>query len=183
MIRGSSLSAASLLLALAAAGCGPSRAVRDVRAVEEAYRALRDAILQNDDEAFFRMHSRAAREAAVNDMGEVRRKYAAQSREEKEAFQRLYHVTEEEFLHGEPRAVATRVLPWRSGWRERKELFRAASIHDVQIRENEADLLLEVPPAFRPHPDQPVPETFLPRVLFVRDPDGWRRKSFFSGER
>ena len=103
------------------------------QAIEEAYGKLRDSILQGDDRAFFGMHCRAAREAALEEFPRIRARYVASPVEEREAFHALFGVTGEEFLSKTPEELVTKILPVRSGWRARAEMFRTARVKDVRI--------------------------------------------------
>lgn len=174
--------------ALAAAGCPGDSTGKDLRDIEEAYHALRDSILQGADEAFFSMHCRAAREAAVAEFPVIRSRYLASPPEEREAFHALFRVTAEEFLGREPRALVVRMLPWKSGWRDRRELYRAARVKDVRIdrvampdgsTERRGVVLLDITGAPGLPAGADIPENYLPTVVFVKDPEGWRRRSFF----
>jgi hypothetical protein len=168
---------------------GSDPAVDDVRAAEATYFALRDAILQDDDEAFFALHSRRAREHSLRWFPGIRAMYIASPAEERAGFHARFHVTEKEFLEGRPEDLVPRMLPWASGWRGRKELFRRAKVRDVRIDtitppdggspERTAMVVLEVPPDLLLTPDQTIPDLFHPTILLVKDPDGWRRRSFF----
>lgn len=189
-VLAASLLLAAILLGGALGGCdgGKVDAGDDVAAVEEAYRGLRDAILQDDDDAFFRLHSRAAREEAVAGFPQVRSRYLASSEEERDAFRALYGVTEKEFLTGKPEELVTRIMPWKSGWRARKELFRICTVKNVVLEgpaegaqggERRGVLYLDLPPSVLEDPATDIDDRFLPTVVFVKDPEGWRRKSFF----
>ena len=127
---------AVLLLAVAGGAVfllRPATPGEETRALESAFHRLRDAILQGDDEAFFRMHSRAAREDAIRTLPVIRSQYLGSPPQEREAFHELYQVTAEEFLSGEPRELMVRILPWMSGWRERREVFRVSRVRDVRV--------------------------------------------------
>jgi hypothetical protein len=176
---------AALLLA-AAAGCGGEEVDGDLRDIEASFEALRDAILQGDDEAFFSLHSRAAREAAVAEFPRIRAGYLAAPEEEREAFRRLYRVTAEEFLEGNPRDLVVRMMPWKSGWRDRREMYRRARVKDVRIdhvkrpdgtMERRGIVTLDVSASLAP--GEVVPERYLPTVVLEKDPEGWRRRTFF----
>ena len=173
-------------LCLAAAGCAGDSTEKELREIEESYRALRDAILQGDDEAFFRMHSAASREHAVRDFPIHRSRYLALPDEGKKSFLADARMTAEEFLGGDPQVLAVRLLPWESGWRERREMFRAAKVKDVRIErvtlpggvlERRGVVVLDI--SGYTSPGTAVPESHLPTVVFVKDPEGWRRRSFF----
>jgi len=181
--------AAALLLSLqaCASSCGGDPVAEDLRAIEKSFHALRDAILQGDDEAFFRMHSRAAQEAAILEFPRIRAQYAASPPEEREAFHSIFRVTGEEFLTGEPRDLVVKMMPWKSGWRERREVYRTARIKDVRIeyvdhpgggKERRGVVTLEIEGA-RDAEGKPIPDLFLPTVVFEKDEDGWKRRSFF----
>jgi hypothetical protein len=170
-----------------AAACEGDTVERDLRDLEKAYHALRDAILQGDDEAFFRLHCRAARENALREFPAIRAKYAAAPPEEREAFHALFRVTGEEFLAGDPRDLVVKMLPWKSGWRERREVYRQARIKDVRIefvdlpgggKERRGVVVLEVE-GMRDEHGNPIPEQYLPTIVFEKDEDGWGRRSFF----
>lgn len=185
-----------LLLLLAAGGATgawlllrPAATEDDIDAVERAFLDLRDALVQGDDEAFFRMHSRAAREAAVEEFPLIRSQYLASPPEEREAFHALYHVTASEFLGGSPRDLVVKMLPWKCGWRERREYYRRARVKDVRFEtvevpgkgpERRGVLLLDISDALAPGEAARIPENFLPTVVFVKDPEGWRRRVFFG---
>jgi hypothetical protein len=172
-------------------GCSEKRPdpVEDLEAVEQVYRGLRDAILHEDDEAFFLLHSRSARETAVAEFPQIRARFLASSKEEQVEFLETYRVTREEFLGNDARSLVIRLLPWRSGWRERRELFRTVSVKDVRIEHIaargeepasvQAVLYLDIPKEMLPDPSRPLETRFLPTVIFVRDEDGWRRRAFF----
>jgi len=186
-VRRRPAAALALLLALLPAACDGDPVAEDLRAIEKSYHALRDSILQGDDEAFFRLHSRAAQEAAVLEFPRIRSRYAASPPQEREAFHATYHITGEEFLSGEPRALVVRMMPWRSGWRERAEIYRTARVKDVRIeyadtpgggRDKRGIVILDIEGA-RDAEGNPIPDRFLPTVVFEKDPDGWRRRSFF----
>lgn len=181
--------AAGLLLALAACApsCGGDPVAEDLREIERSYHALRDAILQGDDEAFFRMHCRASREAAVQEFPRIRAHYAASPPQEREAFHALFRVTAEEFLKGEPRDLVVRMMPWKSGWRDRREVYRTARVKDVRIeyvdlpgggKERRGVVILDFE-GMRDARSSPVADLYLPTVVFEKDPEGWRRRSFF----
>ena len=182
--------AAALLLAGGTAllgSCSPDPVAQDLRDIEDAYLRLRDAILQGDDRAFFEMHCRRARDVAIEEFPRIRARYVASPAEEREGFHRLYGVTPEEFLSGTPEALVARILPIRSGWRERREMFRTARVKDVRIdrvelpeggTERRGVVLLEIENAVDSE-GRPLPDRFLPTVILVRDPEGWRRRSFF----
>ena len=192
--RGRALLAAGILLALAAAGGAwvlfrPATTGEEIAAVERAWREIRDAIIQGDDEAFFDMHSRRAREDALAEFPLIRSRYLASSGEERKAFTALYHVTDEEFRTADPRSLVVRMVPWKSGWRERIDLFRRAVVKDVQFtlatrpdgtREREARVLLDISRALAPGEMEKVGEEYLPAVVFVKDPEGWRRRALFG---
>ena len=179
---------ALLLLAAAAASCdGSDPVAEDIRALERAYHGLRDAVLQGDDEAFFRLHCREARDEAVKMFPAVRAEYQALPPERKAAFREQYRVDEEAFLSGSPRDLVVRMLPWKSGWRGRAEQLRTARVKDVRIefvdlpgggRERRGVVVLEFEGEKDPS-GAPVPESRLPTVVFRRDEDGWGRRSFF----
>ncbi len=185
-----------ILLALAGAaaavgvlgfGCGERSTDRDLRDIEKAYYALRDAILQGDDEAFFALHSEEARKWAISIFPSIRAGYLAANASERERFEKTNHVTSREFLDGEPRTMVVRMMPWRSGWRDRRDMFRAARVKDVRIdRVNLPDGTAERLGVVVLEPPIPsgggVPEEALPAVVFVRDRDGWRRRAFFTEE-
>jgi hypothetical protein len=176
------------VLALAAAGCRRDAAAQDVHEIEKAFYGLRDAVLQGDDEAFFRLHSRAARERAVAEFPLFRSSYAASPPEARKAFQQRFRVTDEEFLKGDPRDLTVRLLPWRSGWRERMETLRITRVKDVRLdtvelpgggTERVGKVFLDV----TREPGSPATAALpndIPPVVFVKDPEGWRRKSFFA---
>jgi hypothetical protein len=187
--------AAGLLLlggagALAWRSLRPDDAGDEVRSAEAAYLALRDAILQEDDAGFFRLHSREAREAALRRFPAIRAEYVASPAEERAAFQQQFGVTEQEFLTGRPEDLVARMLPWKSGWRQRRELFRRARIRDTRIGwvepeskgppERTAVIQLEVPEELKASEGQEIPDLYLPTVVLVKDPEGWRRRSFFA---
>jgi len=165
------------------ASCEGDTARQDTRDIEKTYYALRDALLQNDDEAFFAMHSAEARQWALDSFPVIRSGYLAGIPEEREAFRRLFHVTEEEFLQGEPRALVVKMMPWRSGLRERREMFRGARVKDVSID------YLPLPGGgtvrrgiveLEPKEGSGGPAgTPPPTVVFVKEKDGWRRHTFF----
>ncbi len=180
-----------VLLAAAAAGAWlllrPPTAGEEVREIEKAWLALRDAILQGDDEAFFRMHCRRAREKALEEFPAIRSGYMAAPPEEREAFHRLFHVTGREFLEGEPRDLIVKMLPWRSGWGDRRDLFRVSRVKDVRIepvtrpdgtRDRRGIVILDISTALDPSERPKIPPNFDPTVVFVRDEDGWRRREF-----
>lgn len=182
------LEGAALLAAAAwiLGGCDGDSTGKDLREIEKSYYALRDAILQGDDEAFFAMHSRAARERALADFPGIRASYLSSIPEEKDAFHGLYRITAEEFLGGDPRALVVKMMPWKSGWKEGREMFRIARVKDVRIdhlpipgggTERRGILVLEVEAVGSD--GRKIPEAALPSVVFVRDPEGWRRRSFF----
>ncbi|MCK6481820.1 MAG: hypothetical protein L6R43_17255 [Planctomycetes bacterium] len=157
--------------------------------MEAAWRALRDAIIQGDDEAFFELHSARTKAQALADFPLIRSRYMASPEEEREAFRALYRVTDAEFRNGEPRDLVVRMAPWRSGWRARMDLFRRAEVGDVRIAVvtlpdgtavREGRVLLDITRAIAP--GETVPEGFKPTVVFVRDPEGWRRRDLFPGE-
>ena len=79
--------ALALLLAcvLAVPACGEDEAVRDTREVTEAYYVFRDAILQGDDEAFFRIHGSEARQWVIENFPSVRAEYMTGNPEQKES--------------------------------------------------------------------------------------------------
>jgi hypothetical protein len=177
----------ALLLAALAAACDGDPVAEDLRGIEKSYHGLRDAILQGDDEAFFMLHSRAAREAALLEFPRIRSRFAASPPQEREAFQATYRITGEEFLSGEPRALVVRMMPWKSGWRERVDLYRTARVKDVRIeyvdlpgggREKRGVVILDFEGA-RDAEGRPIADRFLPTVVFEKDPEGWRRRSFF----
>ena len=180
-----------LLLGLGALGllgsCSTDPVAADLRAIEEAYGKLRDSILQGDDRAFFGMHCRAARDAALEEFPRIRARYVASPVEEREAFHALFGVTGEEFLSKTPEELVTKILPVRSGWRARAEMFRTARVKDVRIdrvdlpeggTERRGVVTLEIENAVDEQ-GRPIPDRFLPTVILVKDPDGWRRRSFF----
>ncbi len=173
-------SPAALLLAAALAllpGCDGDSTTRDTRDIEKAYYALRDALLQGDDESFFTLHGSDARRWALESFPAIRAGYLAGLPEERAAFQRLYRVTEEEFLRGEPRSLVVRMMPWKSGWREKREYFRSARVKDVCIdyiplpgggTERRGVVELESPEGGA-----------AGTVVFVKEKEGWLRRSFF----
>lgn len=167
-------------------GCDGDATRQDTRDIEKAYYALRDALLQNDDEAFFAMHGSEARQWALDGFPRIRAGYLAGAPEEREAFRRLFHVTEEEFLQGNPRDLVVRMMPWRSGWRERREMFRGARVKDVSIdyltlpgggTVRRGIVELEPKEGTGPPPGSPPPT-----VVFVKEKEGWRRHAFFVEE-
>jgi hypothetical protein len=169
--------------ALALHSCGGDTTRRDLREIENAYYSLRDAILQGDDEAFFRLHCREAREGAVANFPALRAEVLSLPPDRRAAFCAQYRVAEEEFLRGDPRALVVRMMPWKSGWRAGREAFRNARVRDVRIErvpiegggvERRGVVVLEPAPV----PGAPPPEAVT--VVFVRDEDGWRRKWFFT---
>ena len=170
----------ALLLAAALAllpGCDGDSAGQDTRDIEQAYYALRDALLQGDDEAFFALHGTEARKWAIDSFPAIRAGYMAGLPEERQAFQRLYRVTEEEFLGAEPRALVVRMMPWKSGWRERRDFFRSARVKDAGID--------YIPLPGGGTERRGVVELASPggdatsTVVFVKEKEGWRRRSFF----
>ena len=166
----------------------PPTAAEEIREIEGAWRALRDAVLQGDDEAFFLLHSRRARDRAIEGFPAIRAKYlAAIDPEEREAFHRLYHVTAEEFLRGEPRDLVVRMLPWLSGLRDRAEILRVSRVKDVRIEpltlpdgsvDRRGVVVLDITAALDPSEAGKVPPNFDPTVVFVREEDGWKRREF-----
>ncbi len=167
----------------------PSTTEEEIASVQKAWRDIRDAIIQGDDEAFFNMHSRRAREDALGEFPLIRSRYLASDEAERAAFCKLYNVTDEEFRSEDPRALVLRMVPWKSGWKERIHLFRRAVVRDVQftvarrpdgIEEKEARVLLDISGALAPGEMEKVGEEFLPAVVFVKDPEGWRRRSLFG---
>ena len=173
-------------LAFNAPGCTGDSTEKDLLDIEKSFHALRDAILQGDDEVFFRMHSAASREHAVREFPLHRSRYLALPEEGKKAFLADVHMAEKEFLNGEPAVLAVKLLPWESGWRERREMFRAAKVKDVRIervtlpggvQERRGVVVLDIS-GFTAS-DTAIPESHLPTVVFVKDPEGWRRRSFF----
>ncbi len=172
-------------------GCGPEAApvVDETRAVEQAWVSLRESVLQSDDEAFFLMHSRRAREEAVEAFPAIRAQYLGSPGEEKAAFRKLFHVTEDEFLHGDPRDLVAKMMPWKSGFRARREMFRLSKVKDVRINAvrtsdgtegHEGVVILDISASLDPSEAERLPERYLPRVVFVKDEEGWRRKAFLS---
>jgi len=158
-------------------GCGGDSTAQDTRDIEKAYYALRDALLQGDDEAFFAMHGAEAQAWALESFPAIRAGYLAGLPEERAAFQKLYRVTEAEFLGAEPRALVVRMMPWKSGWRERRDFFRGARVKDSGIdyiplpgggTERRGVVELQ-------SPDGSETST----VVFVKEKGGWRRRTFF----
>lgn len=187
------LPVAVLVLLAAAAGAWlllrPSTTEEEIASVEQAWRDIRDAIIQGDDEAFFEMHSRRAREDALEEFPLIRSRYLASDEAEREAFCRLYRVTDQEFRTADPRELVLRMVPWKSGWKERIQLFRRAVVKDVQFtvvrmpdgtEEREARVLLDISGALAPGEMEKVGEEYLPAVVFVKDPEGWRRRALFG---
>jgi hypothetical protein len=169
----------ALLLALLLSACDGDATVDETRAVERAFHAVRDALLQGDDDAFFELHSAEAKSWALDNFPSVRAGYVAAGPEERKAFRDLYRVTEEEFLKGEPRALIAKIMPWSSGWRAAAETFRNARVTDVRLERPETPgkdsrefgvVLLD---ASFPGSAEGI------RVTFVKDPEGWRRHAFF----
>ncbi|MHC4922954.1 MAG: hypothetical protein ACYTG4_02610 [Planctomycetota bacterium] len=181
--------AAALLLPWLS-GCAPeAKVVDETRAVEQAWVSLRESVLQSDDEAFFLMHSRRAREEAVEVFPAIRARYLGSPRDEKVAFRTLFRVSEDEFLHGDPRDLVVKMMPWKSGFRARREMFRLSKVKDVRINavqapdgteSHEGVVILDISASLDPEEAKRLPERYLPRVVFVKDEDGWRRKAFLS---
>jgi len=179
-----------LLAAPAGGGCGREPATsREIREVEKAWQDLRDAIVRGDDEAFFLMHCRRAREGAVAEFPLIRSRYLASPEGEREAFRALYHVTDEEFRNAEPRELVVKMVPWKSGWRERAPYYRQALVKDVRFllatrpdgtTEREAQVILDISAAIAPEDRARIPENYMPAVVLVKDPEGWRRRAFFT---
>ena len=182
------LAASQLAIVLALLpGCPGDTTKQDTRDIEAAYFALRDALLQADDEAFFAMHGSEARQWALDRCPTVRAGYLARIPVEKEAFLRLYLLTEEEFLRGDPRALAVRMMPWMSGWRQGKDMFRTARVKDVRIDyvvlpggATERRGVVELDPG--DGQGSPVPGQPSPKVVFVKEQEGWRRRAFLTEE-
>ena len=193
-----SIAALAVLAGFLAAGwhyLGPASGrggVTDRRALEEAYGRLRDAILEGDDAAFFRMHSRQAREAAIRDFPLVRARYVSSPVPGREAFRREYGLTEAEILEGNPEDLVHRIMPFQSGWKVRAEMYRAARVHSVDVRrepvqgggEEEVGVVqLDVSASLSLTPGENIPPEYLPTVIFIRDTDGWKRRWFFPGQK
>jgi hypothetical protein len=170
-------------LAVASRGCREDPTRRDLKDLEKAYYALRDAILQGDDEAFFQMHSAEARAWAVSEFPGLRATYVASGDEQRRAFEKTFHVGSKEFLESEPRVLVVKMMPWRSGWRDNREMLRSARVRDASFEyrtlpdggtERLGIVSLEpADPSARGRPED------LPTVVLVKDPEGWRRQSFF----
>jgi hypothetical protein len=189
----SSLLALVLLAGLVASGgsCRKDSTEADLRDIEKAYYSLRDALLNGDDEAFFALHSAEARRWALDSFPGIRAGYVAADVSERQAFEKLYHVGSKEFLEAEPRAMVVKMMPWKSGWRERRGMFRAARVKDVRIDHLEVPdpaggggktvqrrgivVLEPADPAGRGTSDEA-----LPSVVFVKEEGGWRRHAFFT---
>jgi hypothetical protein len=178
---------ASIALGIVGFGCGERSTDQDLRDIEKSYYALRDAILQGDDEAFFAMHSEEARRWAVSIFPSIRAGYLAANAAERERFEKKNHVTAKEFLDADPRAMVVRMMPLKSGWRDRREMFRSARVKDVRIdrvplpdgsMERQGIVVLEPPVPS----GGGAPEEALPAVVFIREKDGWRRQAFFMEE-
>lgn len=177
---------AAVLLAGALAllpACDGDSTVQDTRDIEKAYYALRDAVLQGDDEAFFAMHGTEAKRWALDAFPAIRASYLSGIPEEREAFRAIYHVTEAEFLESEPRAMVVKMMPLKSGWRERRDLFRSARVKDVAIdyiplpgggTERRGRVELELPEGAGA-----IAGTAIPTVIFIKEKEGWRRQAFF----
>lgn len=182
----------ALLLAAAAAatrGCGRDATGGELKDLEQAYYALRDSILQGDDEAFFRMHSAEAREWALGEFPTVRATYVASGPEDRRAFERAFRVDSKEFLEAEPRAMVVKMMPWRSGWRENLEFFRSAKVRDLSfhyeklpgggtLRKGIVELEAGDSEAGKATGGG-LTGGILPTVVLVKDPDGWKRESFY----
>jgi hypothetical protein len=182
----------ALLLAGAAAatrGCGRDATGGELKELEKAYYALRDAVLQGDDEAFFRMHSAEARAWALGEFPAVRATYVASGPEDRKAFERTFRVGAKEFLEAEPRAMVVKMMPWRSGWRENVEFFRSAKVRDLSfhyekepgggtLRKGIVELEAGDSGARNPTGGG-LAGGIQPTVVLVKDPDGWKRESFY----
>jgi hypothetical protein len=79
-------------------------------------------------------------------------------------------------------------MPWKSGWRARRDLYREATVKDVRIEmhplpgggmERRGIVLLDISASVVTPDGGPIPDLFLPTVVLVKDPDGWRRRYFF----
>ncbi len=167
---------------------GEDGAATETRDLEAAFERLRAAIRDGDDEEFFRMHSSRAREEALADFPLVRARYLGAPEEERRAFRERFHVQEKEFLEGAPRDLVVRILPWRTGWRERADLYAASRVKEVRLEEvalpaggseRRGVVILDLPEELKAAAEAVVEDRFLPTVVFVRDPEGWRRRSFF----
>jgi hypothetical protein len=179
------LAVAAAAVAVLLAGCDGDSVKEDTRDIEKAYYALRDALLQADDEAFFALHGSEARQWAIDSFPAIRAGYLAAGTPQREEFRRLYRVTDEEFLAGQPRDLVVRMMPWRSGWRERREMFRNARVKDVRIDyvpveggATERRGVVELEPREGTLPPGEPP----PTVIFVKEKEGWRRRTFFTEE-
>jgi hypothetical protein len=170
-------------------GCGGGDpAAQELKDIESAFGELREAVLRDDDERFFSMHCREAREAALRDFPAVRSGFLALPAEERRAVEQELHLSGGELATGEPRALVVKMLPWKSGWKGRKEVYRRSRVKQVRIEmapvpgggeERRGVVTLDITAALDPSNAQPIPENYLPTVIFVKDPEGWRRRTFF----
>jgi hypothetical protein len=162
--------------------CNRDTTVQDTRDIGKAYYALRDALLNGDDEAFFALHGSEARKYVLDAFPAIRADYLSGSAEAKAAFRRQYRVTDEEFLAGEPRALVVKMMPWKSGWRDMTDLFRTARVKDVSIEyvplpgggtERRGIVELEPPGGAEPGGAP------YPTIVFIKEEGAWRRRAFF----